>query len=375
MHPTKAAILLSFGLSAQQLIPPGSDQERLAVEMFDRSAAAPDLKCKVRTYDPRLSFSFRYWSGYEVTIPVRGLAADPGSELQILLRAAPLGGKPRFLYQRRPLPALPEDPRERKRAELFVSGGLAMGVGEYRLSLQISDASGRVCRSQWKAVAPGSKVPLRMEPGEIADSWADKWKGFPEKNSAGRVTIFLHAAPIFARRNLTRLSPWDTAVLLGSLASLLDTLPFRQARVVAYNLDNREVLFHDPNFGPDGLEKLGERLEAINLGLISADTLRRTSPSGLLSEIVDAELESSEKADAIVFLGPLSRYFKKAPPEWKRYRGKIPEPYGVAVFPRFSQTGDIIQTLVKAAGGDTVMVYQPSDLAKAAREISKAEAN
>jgi hypothetical protein len=214
-----------------------------------------------------------------------------------------------------------------------------------------------------------------MEPGEVSDGSADRWRGMPAKNSSGLITVFLHAAPVFPRRTLTRLSPWDTAVLLGSLTSLLDSLPFGKARVTAYNLDNREVLFTDPDFGPDGLTKLAERLEAINLGLVSADVLRRSSPSDVLGELLESELRNPEKADVIVFLGPLSRYFKKTPPEWKRYRELLPETFGVAVFPRFGSTGDIIQSIVKAAGGSTVLVYQPSDLARAVREIAKAEAN
>lgn len=371
-HPIWVAFVLASGLFGQELIPPGSALERQAREVFDKRAGAPELKCKVRPYDPRLSFSFRYWSGYEVTVPVRGLDTNAEGRLQILLRATPLGAEPRYFLQRRPLPPLPEDPTARKRLDLFVSGGLAMGAGEYALSLQVSDSSGRVCRSEWRAVAPATKLPLRMKAGEVADGTADRWQGIPRKDSAGLVTIFLHAAPIFARRNAIRLSPWDSAVLMGSLRSLLDTLPFAKARLVAYNLDHRDVLFTDPEFGPSGLAKLQEQLEALNFGIVSADTLRRASPSDILRELVDTELKNPERADAVVFLGPLSRYFRKAPPEWKNYRNLLPGTFGVAVFPRFGQTGDIIQSMVKAAGGETVMVYQPSDLAKAVREIAKA---
>lgn len=367
--------LVALAAPAQEMIAPGSKLERMAIERFESAANAPELKCSIRKYNPRLSFSLRYWSGYEVTIPARELQSGPAARLEILLRATPRDGSPRYFFQRRPLPQLPEDPRARKRVDLFASGGLALGVGEYHLSLQVSDSSGRVCRGAWRVVAPPSKAPLRMEPGEVSDGSADRWRGMPAKNSSGLITVFLHAAPVFPRRTLTRLSPWDTAVLLGSLTSLLDSLPFGKARVTAYNLDNREVLFTDPDFGPDGLTKLAERLEAINLGLISADVLRRSSPSDLLGELLESELRNPEKADVIVFLGPLSRYFKKTPPEWKRYRELLPETFGVAVFPRFGSTGDIIQSIVKAAGGSTVLVYQPSDLARAVREIAKAEAN
>jgi hypothetical protein len=368
-------LLVSGVLPAQELIAPGSEFERVAIDTFTRAAAAPELPCSVRKYGPRLSFALRYWSGYEVTIPARNLRALPGARLQILLRATPRGGAPRYFYQRRPMPELPADPRALKRIDLFVSGGVAMGAGDYELSLHVSDSSDRVCRSTWRVTAPVAKVPLRLEAGEVADGYADRWRGIPAKNSSGLVTIFLHAAPVLPRRTLTRLSPWDSAVLLGSLTSLLDTLPFPRARVVAYNLDSREILFSDPQFAPEGLAKLAERLDNLNLGLISANALRRASPADILREVVEAELRNPDPADAIIFLGPLSRYFGKAPPEWKRFSEVLPATYGVAVYPRFGQTGDIIQSLVKAAGGQTVMVYQPADLARAVREITKVESN
>lgn len=357
------------------MIAPGSALERVAIDTFEKAAEAPELKCSVRKYAPRLSFSLRYWSGYEVTIPASELQSGPAARLEILLRATPRNGPPRYFYQRRPLPELPGDPRARRRVDLFASGGLALGAGEYEFSLQVSDSSGRVCRGAWRVVAPPSKAPLRLEPGEVSDGSADRWRGMPSKNSSGLITVFLHAAPVYPRRSLTRLSPWDMAVLLGSLTSLLDSLPFAKARVAAYNLDHREVLFTDPDFGPDGLTKLAERLDAVNLGLINADALRRSSPIDVLGEMLESEVRNPEKADVILFLGPLSRYFKKTPPEWKRYRELLPETFGVAVFPPFGSTGDIIQSLVKAAGGSTLFVYQPSDLARAVREIAQADAN
>jgi hypothetical protein len=362
-------------LCGQELVPAGSALERKAAGLFEESASAPALKCAVRTYPPRLSFSFRYWTGYEVAIPVRNLEARSGGRLQVLLRVTPAGGNARYFFQRQPLPRLPEDLRARKRAELFLSGGVVVGTGEYAVALQVSDPSGRVCQNTWRAVAPATKVPLRVGAGEVIDAARERWTGIRQKNSSSRVTIFLHAAPVFPRRTLTKLSSWDMAVLMGSLTSLLDTLPFGRARVIAYSLDNREVVFSDPDFGPDGLTKLQERLEEMNLGIVSVDALRRASPPDVLQQLVETEIENPEKAEAVVFLGPLSRYFKKAPKVWKDYREALPEAYGVAVFPRFGQTGDIIQSMVKAAGGSTVMVYQPSDLAKAVREISKAEAN
>lgn len=374
-RPVALIFLAALSAPGQDLLAPGSRLERIASDAFQQGVSAPELKCSIRKFNPRLSFSFRFWSGYEITIPARHLENRPGARLQILLRATPRDGQARYFYQRHPLPALPEEPGARRRVDLSASGGLAVGSGEYDLSLQVADSSGRVCRGAWRVTAPESKVPLRLGPGEVADGGADHWRGMPTKDASGLVTIFLHAAPVFPRRTLTRLSPWDKAVLLGSLTSLLDTLPFEKARVVAYNVDNREVVFSDPNFAPAGLAKLGERLDAINLGLISADTLRRSSPSDLLHDLVESELENPVRADAVIFLGPLSRYFKKTPPEWKRYRETLPGTYGVAVFPRFGHTGDIIQSIVKAAGGSTLMVYQPSDLARAVREISKAETN
>jgi hypothetical protein len=370
-----ALLTLTCNLFGQMMVRPGTVQERRIAEAFNQAAEAPELKCTIRRFPPRLSFSFRYWSGYEITVPVRQLEEGNPARLQLAVRATPRGGAPRYFVQQRALPPLPQDPRTFKRAELYLSGGMAMGVGAYELSLQVRDSSGRTCRARWSVQAPSTKVPLRIDPGEVTDGGADRWVGIPEKESGGLVTVFLHAAPVFPRRNVTRLSPWDKAVLLGSLTSLLDTTPFQRARVVAYNLDNRDVVFQESDFGTKGFTKLVEELDTVNFGIISVETLSRSTPEDVLLKLVESELDQEDKADAIVFLGPLSRYFRKTPPEWKQLRVRLPNTYGIAVFPRFGQTGDLIHSIVKATGGDTMMVYQPSDLAKAVREISKVDAN
>lgn len=364
--------------SAQILIQPGTPEERNFVEAFDKllaDTAAPKLQCNITRVPPRLSFSFRYWAGYEITVPVRQYQPASKGQLTVAIRAVPRGGTPRYFIRRRPLPPLPEDPKLYRRAELYLSGALVLGPGEYEMDLQMADSTGRVCRDAWTLKVPSSKTPLRIEPGEVTDSRIDQWDGIPEKQHEGTVTVFLHAAPVFPRRNVTRISAWDTAVLLGSLTSLLDTLPFREARVVAYNLDSRRVIFEDGKFGPRGLSRLGTEMETLDLGTISVDTLQSAGPLDLVHNMVDAELRRANPSDAVVFLGPLSRYFGKIPDELKQLRRQLPDTFGLSIFPRFGQTGDLIDSFVKSGGGDVVVVYRPSDLAKAIRQIERTSGN
>lgn len=362
-------MVLLLGVHGQELIAPGSPAEQRAADLFRRLVDPPAgrrLECAVNPFPARLGYTLRFWAGYEVTLPV---PLDPATEgtLAIALRVTPEGGAARYFASRLDYANLPSGVRERRRLQLYTSGGVALGVGQYAATLLVIDAAERFCRKSWRITAKDSRAPERIAPGVVEENRFERWTGFPPKPSNARLTVFLHVAPVWWRRNAVRLSPWDRGVLLGCLVSLLDTSRFGRARLIAYNLDARKVLLRAAEFDEGQFRRLVQAMEGLNLGQVDASSLRE-DPQVLLRELIEEETQR-ERADAVVFLGPLSRYMSKPDPRLRELSQQLPPSFGLVLWPPPGQGDDIVSRLGLLRGGRTVRIYNPADLAKAIRLV------
>ncbi len=359
---------------AQVLIPTDSVDAHRIEESFEKLMTDKDVEqidCSFTRYPPRLGFTFKHWAGYDVSIPARQFSPSSITKpIVIVARVTPKGGKARYLLKRFPLPKIPENLNIRK-VDFYISGGFAIGAGEYEVAVVAVSDESRVCRKSWKISASESKVPLRIEPGTVAEPFMDTWTGISGKQTEKQITVFLNMAPLLPRLNIVHLSPWDQAVLLGSLTSLLDTSQFSRARVIAYNLDLQRILLDDDNFGRAGYEKLRDEMQDLNLGVISVNTLKSLAPAAMLEKLVRKEIANPVKSEAVVFLGPLSRYEGRLPQVLKELGSSLPPTSGILFFPRPGYE-DIVGKFVSACGGKTSSLYAPTDLAKAIRTLNEA---
>jgi hypothetical protein len=268
---------------------------------------------------------------------------------------------------------IPQEYWERKGVELNFGGGFVAGVGKYSAKILLVDAEGRACRDNWKFKAPETKTPIPVPAGEIRPNLL-RWEGIPKKASEDRVTIFLHAAPLYARRNCTQLRSWDKAVLLGSLTSFLNVSKFAKARVIVFNLDARKILYEADDFQRADFVRLSRALDRLEMGTINIKTLTQSNEASFLAEVLRRELDvplERERGRAAIFLGPTWRWSEKLDPLLQELRPQLPPATYLSLTSMFRNSEDILYTFVKAGKGKVIEVFAPLDLAKAIRQIDE----
>jgi hypothetical protein len=358
---------------AQELLTRGSRAEQAVQRAFDdlSKPSQPVLRCTVTPLKARLTFAFRYWAGFDAEMPARQFDLQRASRLLAVLRVTPAGGAPVYLRNRLTIPPLPEGQQPPKNVDFSVGGGMLLGAGSYRIELIVADETRRVCRKVWTETAKVPNMQLRIQPGVVEESRIEDWSGIPAKAGASTATVLLHAAPLYRRRNVVRLSVWDITALLSSLTTLLDQSPYRSARVVAFNLDAGRVIFDEDHFDSGAYRKLIGALRELDLGTIEIGRLGRATPGKLLGEIASRELERVPRSDSLIVLGPSSRYDEKPAPAVKEVLSAFPKSLAIRI-PFWAVTpDDSLTRFVKAAGGKSIDILQVSDLAKAIRNLNE----
>jgi len=368
------AILLSTAGWAQSIMDPSAFPRlisRLEPRWDDQ-----ELACSVSPYGPGLNFSFRIQAGYMVRIPMDQFAG-PRHAWFILVRITPEGGgKPVYLASRTRLPVVPKT-----KAEVEIGGGYLLGEGAYQVRWAMVDDRGRVCRKDWRIDAKLSRGERRakvaMSPHTIA---AFSLVGSPRERrdhddtAPFNLTILMHAAPIFPRRTHFRVS--DRMLLLSSLGALLERLPAKSVRLVVFNLDQQKEMYRKDDFEIALLDQVAQSMNDLELSSVDVKVLEK--PKGhidLLADLVNRELRGPKLPDAVVFLGPSTRFEDKLP------NGAVEKPELMPKFFYFqyrpllrrvvSSGTDSITAAVGALKGKTMIIYHPADFAKAIDQLEK----
>lgn len=361
-------------LDAQILFEPGS-KPGIAMggrfqEVWD-DQKAPRLRCRVYPIPPRLSFSFKYWSGFEVTLPAQEVVGVEGNRLVTAFRVRPRqpGAAWTHFFQEATLPEIPAG----KKVDLSYGGGFFAGVGKYEVDWLLIERDGKVCRHSWNFSASAvRKVEMATPPNAITSVRLESWEGFKATpQAASEATVLIHAAPIIRRRYVTKLSPWDRTILLTSLKSVLDQVNLSRVRVVVFDVDGRRELFRSADFQPREYRRLFGILERADFGTIDYTTLS-TGPSAgeFLFGLVEKEIAAA-RGQPVIFLGPEMRPSNARLPERqaevKLDAGKM----FYLCFPlSLADPEDLIAKIVKGKGKSYRLFY-PQDLAAAIRQVNQ----
>src|SRR5262249_17262596 len=246
----------------------------------------------------------RFQAGYVVVFPMRQFIGA-GHHLDVTLRVTPDGAPPSYLTQALDLPEVPQATK----ADGVVAGSILVGEGSYRIDALIEDDQQRVCRADWRMRARQARAERNLTPLMPPNAVASLSSAIPaaprtgDVRTIGRLTVLLHAAPLRARNAV--LQPGDVQMLTGSLAALLERLPARSVRVVAFNLDQQKELLRRDNFAASDIESVTRAVNDLPLPTIGYGVL--AAPRGgvaMLGSMVDAELGD---ADPVIVLGPEGR--------------------------------------------------------------------
>jgi len=187
-----------------------------------------------------------------------------------------------------------------------------------------------------------------------------------------RLTVLLHAAPVIPRA--TKFRARDRTILLGSLASLLESLSARSVRLVVFNLDQQRELFREDVLTPESFDQAAESMDNLELGLVDYSVLRNQQGHvSLLADLVNKELEAGDPPDAVIFLGPPTRYSDKlATVMAAAHAGATPQVFYFKYNPFFVQSSnfaDSIEFAVRQVRGKTIEIHSPADFAKAIKQV------
>jgi hypothetical protein len=371
MRLTLLAIMLlaSSAMYGQTLL---SDSKVAEVaKYFGKFDNDKPLQCKVQPIPPRLNFSFRLQAGYVVGVPLKQFFG-PKHALAILSKVTPEGGEPAYFATGIKLPDIPKT-----KNEMELGGVYLVGEGRYTVDWVLFDEAGRICRKNWRFEAkldPTERsLKLGLPPQSVKElsfrRWSPGGKSLDDVRPIRRLTVFLHAAPIYSRS--IRFRAQDRGLLLSSLASLLETLPARSVRLVVFNLDQQKELFREDVLTPQAFDQAADSMNSLQLQLVDYRVLQnRGGHVSLLTDLVNKELQAKEPSDAVIFLGPTARYFDKVPEfdlstsstrffylQYKPFYGRG------ADFP------DSIEFAIKKVRGKAMLIHSPAEFAKAIKQI------
>jgi hypothetical protein len=188
----------------------------------------------------------------------------------------------------------------------------------------------------------------------------------------GRLTVLLHAAPLYPRS--LRFRTQDRLLLVSSLASLLEALPARSVRVVVFNLDQQKELFRQDDLTPDAFDQVAQSTSNLQLQLVDYRVLQnRHGHVSLLADLINQELGASEPSDEVIFLGPTSRFYDKLPDAaLEQPAAATPQFFYFQYKPYFGREADFpdsVAMAIKKVKGKTMLIHTPDEFARAIREV------
>jgi hypothetical protein len=361
---------------AQSIVNPNRSRSVIA-QLESGQAGEQALRCDVSAIKPSLNYSFRYQAGYMVTVPMNQYIGS-GHGWAMLTRITPEGGdrKPVYLMSRIPLPQVPKT-----NIELRVGGGYLLGEGAYNVRWMMLDDSGRVCRKSWRVDVhlnrADRKVKVAMPPDTVWEIGLRGSRTLPRGTDDAaplRLTIFLHAAPLFPRR--TRMRPNDMVTLMSTVSSLLERLPARSVRLVLFNLDQQKELYRKEGFLLQDMAQVSQAMTNIELGLVDFQVLQnKRGHVDLLTDLLNREIQAQPPSDVVLFLGPETRYFDRVPQaSLEKPAGRVPQFYYFQIVPFLRQTAtppDTIKSAMSRLGGKTMLIHTPGEFAKAIERLEK----
>jgi hypothetical protein len=381
-------LLAAVLLRGQEPVPP--EQLQWATRLFQPAPAEKTLACAVRPLAPVLTYHLVYRAGFLLNVSMEQFAGAQGP-VDILVRVTPTqpAAQPLLLRETGDLPTgSDQQGKDASKYEARVQGGFYLGEGDYRAELVMTDSLQRICRAQWDLkLKPHTGIAARLSPGQLA---AFSHLDLPRLGArAGNLTVLLHAG-----------SPRLNTVLLQSLASIFERMPFHHVQVVAFSLDQHKELLRESLSDASDLRHFAEALNSYNPSVVSYGVLQ--DPAGhrdfLWSLLAKEELRK-EPADVVLFVGystfddshifappacvergrkTLYAYFDYAPPTRRRilrpgFGGRRinaeaeegPWEDVPVAGPMQPEMPDAISRITRACSGKVFRIYSPADLSSA----------
>jgi hypothetical protein len=375
-----ATFALAVGCVAWGQVPMPSSAPRLVgtdLAVLETAEVRKDLPCTVSPTKPALGFDLKFHSGYEVTVPLRELAGAE-NQLTVLFRVSPADRRdePMYFSQRIRVPAIEEDAK----GEAFLTGVFDLGEGNYHVDWLMRDRAERVCSFYWDTEAAlqakEKQIGVVLRPGQVARADGEDFKEEPPVERAStdaplNVKLLVNFAP--QNPNAKALRHSDTIALTSILRNLARHPHIGKFTVVAFNLQERRLLFRQDQAERIDFPALGKAVQGVNLGTVAVDQLaNKNGDAEFLAELIRSELSSAERPDAIVFAGPKCLLDKNPSKEDLQAEGAVDFPVFYMNYnlnPQHQPWPDAISRAVKFYRGVEYTISRPRDLWNAVSEM------
>ena len=375
MRAAASLLLLAATVRGQSILPGSGPAGE--THLFNTDAAVlesqdprKDLPCTSTSVKPTLGFDMKFHAGYEVSVPLKELAGMHNL-LTMIFRVTPDAHKdePVYMSQRVNVPEIEEDAR----GEAYLQGSFDVGEGKYHIDWLMRDRAERVCSAFWdiEAVVPPKDKPVTLDvpPNTVLSTDNEPFKDEPPvpRDKAAtpfNVKVLVNFAPQDAAA--AALHPLDMNALISILRGIAREPRIGTFSIVAFNLQERRVLFRQKDSPRIDFPALGEALHSLNLGTIDLKRLsQKRGETEFLTNLFTEELNTRDHPDAVIFAGPKVLLDNGVPQESLRKVADIECPLFYMNYnldPQGVPWRDAIGNAVKYLKGVEYTISRPRDL-------------
>jgi hypothetical protein len=368
-------LLLGVAGRAQNILQgsgPGGEAHLFSTDgaILESQEPRKDLPCTATPVKPALGFDLKFHAGYEVSVPLRELAGLQNL-LTMIFRITPQAhpDEPVYLSQRVHVPEIEENAR----GDAYLQGTFDLGEGKYHVDWLMRDRSERVCSNFWEVdatVPPKDKpVTLDIAPNMVLSSDSEPFKDEPPvpRDAAGtplNVKVIINFAPQDSLA--AALHPLDMNALISILRGIAREPRIGKFSVVAFNLQERRIVYRQADATHIDFPALGEALHSLNLGTVDVKRLgKKRGEMEFLTNLITEELNTPNHPDAVIFAGPKALLDTNVPQESLRRVADVEYPLFYMNYnldPQATPWRDAIGNAVKYLKGIEYTISRPRDL-------------
>lgn len=369
-------ILLVLGLLRGQSLIEGSGPAG-TVNIFNADSAVlesqeprEDLPCTVTPVKPVLGFDLKFHAGYEVSIPLKELSGSQNL-LTMIYRVSPDNhpDEPVYMSQRVNVPNIEDDAK----GDAYLQGSFDLGEGQYHVDWLMRDRTERVCSSYWEmdaSLPPKDKqVALEIQPNAVQVTDKEPFKDEPPverepRNGQLNVKVIVNFAPQDA--GSATLQPLDMNALISILRSIAREPRIGEFSIVAFNIQERRVIYRKEHSSQIDFPALGEALNSLNLGTVDVKRLsQKRGETEFLTHLITQEMKTQDHPDAVIFAGPKVMLDEAVPQDSLKNVGDVQYPVFYINYnlnPQAVPWRDAIGNAVKYFKGFEYTISRPRDL-------------
>ena len=267
-----------------------------------------DLPCEVKPADTALGFDLRFHSGYEVTIPLKELAADD-NVLNMLFRVTPQQDpeNPVYFVQYVRVPPL----EKRAGGESTLNGVFDLGEGKYHVDWIMRDRSERICAFFWdtKAEIPDRDrgIEMAIAAHAVEQSIQEQFLEDPpvERTRGPRLNVKMMVNFAPQKQTSSSMRPIDTQALVTLMRRITREPRVGKFSVVVFNIAEQRVVYRQSSEDRIDFPALGEAIRDIEPGVVNMRLLEnKRGEMEFLTDLIKTEMTAADHPDALIFAGP-----------------------------------------------------------------------